>query len=553
MDCTTHSGSSKQRRDMLKNETDLLGKVLPFNYGKASQLRILKAACNYLKKEKHFSNLRLVYDQSSYIDSLINYDETLRNESLSGFIVCFNKHGGLIYVSDTSYEHLGLRSLDILFTYDNIHEMVHEQDKHYFKHLEVNFDEYKEGKQFSFYSLWFVSKIKRNERSLTEYKLIKVTGHYDTKTDLYIARCTQILSVSNREILTGISADCFTSVHDSRLEFQEISTDAENLLGYNLDEDDFEHKTLYELLAVESLTLIKERHVQILNEKNTKGYLDPVKILHKNGYYVDCLMNLYCDLKDQIICKYQVIDVQSMKDYKQYVLNFKRDWDLYKLQENPASKTLVTSGNTSDSECLSIKAENDFSNFISIEESSACSDTKPLAYKRTWDVRDFDELDSLEESYYFKSKRSKVADFEDKSYEFHTTEHNQNFSYIKEEEVFDVSENKSIYDQSQNRSSMTYSEDEISYFQGDELSCFDLNEIIEINNIKEDIEKEISNFKSRSSDKLDFPFTYCKQELFNPLGNVNDSPRLFYDQNEDEQLYQWIGDNDLFPQSLQAF
>ena len=76
-----------------------------------------------------------------------------------------------MHVSDTSYEHLGLRSMDIMFTYDNIADMIHDQDKHYFKHLDNNFCAYKDGQEFSFYSLWFVSKIKRNEKSLTEYKV----------------------------------------------------------------------------------------------------------------------------------------------------------------------------------------------------------------------------------------------------------------------------------------------------------------------------------------------------------------------------------------------
>ena len=156
--------------------------------------------------------------------------------------------------------------------------MVHEQDKHYFKDLDTNLDKYKNGATFSFYSLWFVSKIRRHEKSLTEYKLIQMSGHYDQKTDLYIATCKQILSVSNREILTGISADCFTSIHDSKLKFQEISLSVENLLGYNLDEDCFETKTLYELLAPESLKLIKERHLQSKQFSLSKHYFFWIRI-----------------------------------------------------------------------------------------------------------------------------------------------------------------------------------------------------------------------------------------------------------------------------------
>jgi len=195
MDSNGYSGSSKQRRDLLKNETDILGRELPFDYGKVSQLRILKAACSYFKKNKFFSRLRnnQLESRSTILDRFIYNDETLRNEvifdnkrknayyftnklkkklqGLSGFIVCFTKTGELVYVSDTTYEHLGIRSSDLMFTYEKITDMVHEQDKPYFNELEDNFDAYKNGQQFSFYSLWFVSKIKRNDKTLTEYKV----------------------------------------------------------------------------------------------------------------------------------------------------------------------------------------------------------------------------------------------------------------------------------------------------------------------------------------------------------------------------------------------
>ena len=50
------TGSAKQRRDQLKVLTEELGVELPFDYGKISQLRTLKAACAFLRKIKHFAN-----------------------------------------------------------------------------------------------------------------------------------------------------------------------------------------------------------------------------------------------------------------------------------------------------------------------------------------------------------------------------------------------------------------------------------------------------------------------------------------------------------------
>ena len=85
MDSNTYCGSSKQRRDMLKEATDKLGLELPFDYGKQagakiSQLRILKAACSYLKKEKYFAKLRSFIKQQNGVDSLNNWENAIKSE-----------------------------------------------------------------------------------------------------------------------------------------------------------------------------------------------------------------------------------------------------------------------------------------------------------------------------------------------------------------------------------------------------------------------------------------------------------------------------------------
>ena len=49
---------NKQRRLLISKETTNLGKCLPFNVKKSSQIRYLKAACLYIRKEKHFQRLK---------------------------------------------------------------------------------------------------------------------------------------------------------------------------------------------------------------------------------------------------------------------------------------------------------------------------------------------------------------------------------------------------------------------------------------------------------------------------------------------------------------
>ena len=107
-----------------------------------------------------------------------------------------------------------------------------------------------------------------------------MSGHFDLKTDMFIATCTQILSVSNRDILSEITDNCFTSIHDTSLKFEECSTSVERTLGYSLCNDGFEQKSLYELLSPDSLKVVAERHSQSKAAHFTKKKWDwPLQII----------------------------------------------------------------------------------------------------------------------------------------------------------------------------------------------------------------------------------------------------------------------------------
>jgi len=323
MDCK-YSGSSKQRRDLLKAETELLGDEIPFEYGKLSQLRILKAACAFLKKEKHFNQLKNV-SLLMQTDRFVGLHETIKNDGMLGFIVCFSKIGELIYLSESITDYLGFNSMDLLLNYDYIYELAHSCDKHMYTNLAHKTSEYTSEK-FSFFSLLFASKVKRKQTSLSEYKLFKLTGHFDSITETYIANCVPVLSVSNRELLTAYNAECFTSMHYLDLKFIQLDEAAESLLGYSFLTDDMFNKSLYELLCPESLITVAERHRQILATKNSKGYLDPIRLLHNSGFYISCLLNMYLDSNGYLTCKYQLMSQNDVTQYTDYVLNFKRDW-----------------------------------------------------------------------------------------------------------------------------------------------------------------------------------------------------------------------------------
>jgi len=49
---------NRQRRLLISKEIKNLGKCLPFTVKKSSQIRYLKAACSYIRKEKHFNSLK---------------------------------------------------------------------------------------------------------------------------------------------------------------------------------------------------------------------------------------------------------------------------------------------------------------------------------------------------------------------------------------------------------------------------------------------------------------------------------------------------------------
>ena len=137
-----------------------------------------------------------------------------------------------------------------------------------------------------------------------------------------------MLSVPNREILTMYNADCFTSQHTLDLKFHQLDKSAESLIGFNIINDDMLTQSLYHLVDNESLNIISARHKEcllflkkininyllsinyyfkVLITKNTKGYLDPIRLKHKNGYFISCLLNMYYDSNGFLICKYQIM------------------------------------------------------------------------------------------------------------------------------------------------------------------------------------------------------------------------------------------------------
>ncbi len=224
--------------------------------------------------------------------------------------------------------------------------------------------------------------------------------------------------------------------------------------------------------------------------------MDPIRLLHKNGSFVDCLVNIYCDPKDQIVCKFQILSRQSMEDYKEYVLNFKHNWELYKFQENSTSSNLNIDSDVNHTSRQQ-QQEADYSNFIAIEAPISAS-------KRHCDAVECE-----------KPKRVKL-EYEELSSDF-----------------------------------SGYSE--LADFEG-----VDLNEILQISNIKENIEKELNLMSICPS--FNAEIRKEKAVFFNGGFNINDSCQFYenYYNNdsgyEDEQLYQaLIEDNDLFESLQQAY
>lgn len=102
------TGNSKERRDQLKKEIDELGKNLPFKFEKNSQLRIMKALCTYIKKNKHFGKI----NQAKSFENLISCSNDVNFDQLSsGFMVCFTNKGDLVYISENISDYFGINSV----------------------------------------------------------------------------------------------------------------------------------------------------------------------------------------------------------------------------------------------------------------------------------------------------------------------------------------------------------------------------------------------------------------------------------------------------------
>lgn len=155
--------------------------------------------------------------------------------------------------------------MEILLSYDYIYEIAHDQDRQAYENLLNNSLNYSKTKQtISMFSLWFVSKIKRKNPPMSEYKLFKMAGHFDAETDMFIMKCTPILSIGNRDSLIASEAKYFSSAHHLDLKFSELSKNGEILLGYNNREFESSARhhnlTLYDIVCPDYLKVIYERH-----------------------------------------------------------------------------------------------------------------------------------------------------------------------------------------------------------------------------------------------------------------------------------------------------
>ena len=124
--------------------------------------------------------------------------------------------------------------IDILLTHDTIFEIVCDQDKEKFKYITANYKNFCEPESFTFFSNFFVSKIKRKDIPASEFKLFKVTGHYDSKTNMFLAKCFPILSPFNKDKLVSNDFKCFSTANNLNLGFKEFNFNTTSLIGYDL-------------------------------------------------------------------------------------------------------------------------------------------------------------------------------------------------------------------------------------------------------------------------------------------------------------------------------
>lgn len=297
-----------KRRNLLNYEIEQLEKNLPFNNftsSKISKLRVLKATCAYLKKQRHFLNLK---NKNKYFDMFSLEEEY-------GFLICFSKNGEIVFISETIFEYLGFFAMDILLTHDSIFELICDQDINAFKKLIENYND--NSNKLTLFSNWFVSKIKRKNVPKSEFKLLKMNGQYDLVTELFIFNCQPVISKPNREICMLNDPNCFKTLLKLNLDIFDLDSNASNLLEYECYEQ--RKLNLYHILTHESLKVVTERHRELLKSKATTQYLDHVQLISKNGFVLNCLINLHINNKGFIIANFQLMSYSDIEKYNEYV------------------------------------------------------------------------------------------------------------------------------------------------------------------------------------------------------------------------------------------
>jgi hypothetical protein len=88
--------------------------------------------------------------------------------------------------------------------------------------------------------------------------MFKVQGHFDTLTDMFVLRCTPVLSNTSKDLVICTDPMCFSTSHTLDLSIIDFPQNASELLGYSTQETN--NMKLYNIISPECLAQISQNH-----------------------------------------------------------------------------------------------------------------------------------------------------------------------------------------------------------------------------------------------------------------------------------------------------
>ncbi|XP_039254929.2 uncharacterized protein LOC120331835 isoform X1 [Styela clava] len=316
---------SKKRRDLINAEIRELQNLLPLKKSsreRLSYLGILALTNTFIRKATFF--------KKECIGSGSNPSAGLVSDfanSLSGFLLVFNREGKILFSSDNILDYLGHTVVELASQGDSIYDIIDKEDHEMIRsQLEMQpQSENGEPRRLSFFCRMSTSRYMKTQMRSWKNKIVHVVGKYhkpemsnDWSDTAFFAVCEPIESKPVTDVRhhpTPRPTE-FKAVHSPDMKFLEVPNHAATLLGYEPDE--LVNTSWYQWIFPEDLNQARQQHMKFVKEDGS-AFACVIRMIHKNGelVWVDVTAEKSQEaISNSFVCNYIVIEEDEVPYYR---------------------------------------------------------------------------------------------------------------------------------------------------------------------------------------------------------------------------------------------